>query len=142
MRQQLGGRTKASVFRFASGHKVRVAMNGKFDEVIDKNVVTLTADPAVDSTIVVTDATTGDTVERSGSFNLGLAQAKAYTGVDFDSGDQLRGDDGSMDYSYYKMKFTNGARLHKWEGEGDPTTAPPTRSGPHSLHDEAPPAGK
>ncbi|XVU28202.1 hypothetical protein ACQPZJ_14490 [Actinoplanes sp. CA-054009] len=86
-------------------------------------MVTLTADPAVDSTIVVTDATTGDTVERSGSFNLSLTQAKAYTGIDFDSGTQLRGDDGTMDYSYYKMRFTNGARLHKWDKDTDPTLA-------------------
>ena len=69
VKQQLDGRPKASVFRFDSGHQVRVAMNGKFDELIDKNVVSLTADPAVDSTIVVTDATTGDAVERTGSFN-------------------------------------------------------------------------
>ncbi|MFF5075885.1 hypothetical protein ACFY36_02455 [Actinoplanes sp. NPDC000266] len=82
MKQQLDGRSKASVFRFASGHKVRVAMN----------VVTLTADPAVDSTIVVTDATTGDTLEQTGSFNLSPTQAKACTGID--SGTQMRGDDG------------------------------------------------
>jgi len=123
VRQQLDGRPKASVFRFDSGHKVRVAMNGKFDELIDKNVVTLTADPAVDSTIVVTDATTGDVVERTGSFNVSVSEAKAYTGIDFDTGNQLRGDDGTMDYSFYKMKFTNGARLHKWSQHGDPTLA-------------------
>jgi hypothetical protein len=123
VRQQLDGRQKASVFRFDSGHRVRVAMNGKFDELIAKNVVTLTADPTVDSTIVVTDATTGDAVERSGSFNVSLVEAKAYRGIDFDGGNQLRSDDGSMDYSYYKMKFTNGARLHKWNKGGDPTLA-------------------
>ncbi|AGL18747.1 hypothetical protein [Actinoplanes sp. N902-109] len=123
VRQQLGGKPKASVFRFDSGHRVRVAMNGKFDELIDKNVVTLTADPAVDSTIVVTDATTGDTVARTGSFNMTVTQAKAYTGIDFDSGQQLRRDDGTMDYSFYEVRFVNGARVHKWTGDGDPTLA-------------------
>ncbi|MFF5296443.1 hypothetical protein [Paractinoplanes globisporus] len=122
VRQQLGGRPKSTIFRFDSGHRVRVAMNGKFDELIDKNVVTITPDPAVDSTIVVTDATTGDTVERTGSFKVNLSAAKAYTGIDFDTGTQVRVDHGSMDYSYYGASFTNGARMHKWD-KGDPTLA-------------------
>ncbi|WP_189079027.1 hypothetical protein [Mangrovihabitans endophyticus] len=87
-------------------------------------MVTLDVDPGVDSTVVVTDATTGDSPEVSGSFNMTWATLRGRIGVDLDTATELAASDDTsgMDFNYLLISGAHGTRLHRWT-QGDPSLA-------------------
>lgn len=125
LRHVVGGKKKVTVFRFDSRHRIHVAMNGRFEQDIVQNVITITPDPKVNSRIVVTDATTGDTVLTTGSFNTTLGVIKGYQGIDFDTGDEIkRGKDGSgVDLGYMNADWINGSAVASWPKDKEPSLA-------------------
>ncbi|MFY1637493.1 hypothetical protein ACN27F_30190 [Solwaraspora sp. WMMB335] len=68
--QTIEGEQQVSVFRIDTTRKLRIDMDGRFVAEIEQNLITITADPAVDSTIVITDALDGEPVFIGGRFVL------------------------------------------------------------------------
>gem|GEM_PF-1389012 len=54
--QTIDGTQRVSVFRIDTTRKLRIDMDGRFVTEIEQNRITITADPTVDSTLVITDA--------------------------------------------------------------------------------------
>ncbi|WP_326552789.1 hypothetical protein [Micromonospora sp. NBC_01813] len=54
--QTIDGAQQVSVFRIDTTRKLRIDMDGRFVTEIEQNRITITADPTVDSTLVITDA--------------------------------------------------------------------------------------
>ncbi|WP_326554873.1 hypothetical protein [Micromonospora sp. NBC_01813] len=135
--QAVDGEPQISVFRVDTNRRLKVAMNGSFVQEIERNRIKITVDPAVESTIVVTDALTEDVIEIDGDFRV-------YGNDKFDFGDSTKAHfdldsgqhgDPDTDPAYAEVvdismpdaggfgaNMRNGARIADWQS-GTPSFA-------------------
>ncbi len=124
--QTVAGKYQATVFRVASQRKLRIDMNGRFIQEVERNLITITIPPSAEATIVVTDAESGDRLHREGKFRLiGFDGTAA---IDLDNGElknpkddpelakraDLRTGSFGKDWA---ARLINGAAVADWKGD-------------------------
>jgi hypothetical protein len=131
--QIVKGRRETSIFKVTTEHKLVVAMNGKFIETIQPNLITISPAPNTDSIIVVTDADAGQvpyiraTVNMSASETLVNMVYGDHSLVDLDTGKDknvknIKDADLKLDLDA-QIETENGAKAALWTLPGDPSLA-------------------
>lgn len=131
--QTVKGTRESSVFKISTGHKLVVAMNGRFIETIQPNLITISATPNTDSTIVVTDADAGQVVYKHATVNLSGSVPVInwvygdHSLIDLDTGQDknlknVANADLKVD-SDAQIQTENGAKAALWTLTGTPSLA-------------------
>ncbi|MDX6740161.1 hypothetical protein [Actinocorallia sp. A-T 12471] len=128
VRQTIDGEVRVTVLRIKSDRKLRIEMDGKFVQTVEKDRIEIVAEPG--STIVITDAADSDVIHQAGTAWLAFPDAdEGDTHIDLDTGETKRGNGPGMDMRIEYRTFqpsgpagANGARIARWK-DGQPNRA-------------------
>jgi hypothetical protein len=114
------GKQLGTIYRIDTDRTLQVTMNGRFVEEITPGVITITAQPGTASTIVVSDANTGEKINREGTV---IFWRRGYS-ADLDTGTQSSVNTADAEILQgYSTTLTaiNRTTVVLWPGPGQPS---------------------
>ncbi|MBB0243099.1 hypothetical protein FNQ90_02980 [Streptomyces alkaliphilus] len=125
VRQQIDGADQVTVFRIDSERKLRIEMNGKFIQDVERGKIDIAVDPEVDSVILITDFHDEDEIAVHGDFLVSPYPWPGPTHIDLDTGRTTNDRDDTVDFrsgglTRGGLHGVNGALVARWE-DGQPS---------------------